>query len=225
MDSKKKELQKITSATKDLLGLKVVEGIKKIPWTIIDLREGELGVEYQIEFAGLTKKWIKGNDPNWSIFEEDSESITQEEREIAKLIDDRIIDNVSGSLEGFESNLIEMADIHVSKSGAWTGGASDCVAVGGFSEEKVMLVHADRTSTLLAKRIINKAPIIYLASEVFFKGGEKAVKNGNVIEIIKMIIEAKKEFNVFKSKQLAISFEGEVFTDFVPKRKKRFINS
>ena len=197
MDSKKKELQKITSATKDLLGLKVVEGIKKIPWTIIDLREGELGVEYQIEFAGLTKKWIKGNDPNWSILEEDSESITQEEREIAKLIDDRIIDNVSGSLDGFESNLIEMADIHVSKSGAWTGGASDCVAVGGFSEEKVMLVHADRTSTLLAKRIINKAPIIYLASEVFFKGGEKAVKNGNVIEIIKVIIEAKKEIQCF----------------------------
>jgi hypothetical protein len=194
-----------------LQGQKVVEDGKNIPWTIIGCRGNGADLEYNIALGTFIDQWVRADDANWSIHEVVP---TEQEQANGALIDSKVAANKQGVIDDFKDNLVQMADMHNSKHGAWSGGASDCVIVGGFTGEKVMMTHADRSSTALAKRIIKNSPVVYLASEIFTKGGLSAAQNGNVNEILAMIHAAKKNFVVFKSKQMAISSSGKVFTSF-----------
>jgi|GEM_PF-5292068 len=204
----------IGDAGKALVGAQVIEDGKKRPWTIKSVRgEGE-ELEYELDLSGLMQQWVKYNDESWSIHEEEEVELDEATLELAELIEGNLHGDIDGEIDSEGFFLVEMADIHNSKNGAWSGGASDCVIVGGFTGEKVMMTHADRTSTALAKNIIAKCPTIYLASEVFGKGGEAAICNGNVREIVDMIVEAGKPLVVFNSTRMAISGAGQVYSSF-----------
>lgn len=210
----------IGAGDKELIGKKVISIGKKQTWVITGVHGEGSELEYHLDLSGLTQKWVKANDEDWSICEKEDAPLTEEELKIATLIESKFETNKEGIIDGYEANLVGMGDIHNSIHGAWSGGASDCVIVGCFTGSKVMMVHADRTTTAVAKSVITNAPVVYLASEVFSKGGLKAISNGNVREILNMIIEYQKDFKVFKSKQMAISPKGEIFTIFkIPESK------
>jgi hypothetical protein len=207
--------RKIGEGGASLIGAKVIETGKKQPWTIKAVRGEGQALEYQIDFAGLMQKWISADDDSWSLHEQAEQAPTEEEIAMAALIDQSMRANAAGAIDDYGKNIVEMADIHVGKMGAWSGGASDCVIVGCYTGSQVMMTHADRVSTALAKRVIQNAQApVYLASEAFSKGGRAAAKNGNVREIVAMVQELGVPFVVFNSKRMAISSTGQVFTDF-----------
>lgn len=99
----------------------------------------------------------------------------------------------------------------------WSGGASDCVIVGGFNGGKAKMVHLDRTSAPG-----DFGPVagwqIYLASEKFTLGEEVAV-DGLVKQVITWLMEKGADVRaIYPTKQLAIDVEGTVLANFDPAR-------
>lgn len=206
--------RKVGDGGTSLIGHKVIEAGKARPWTIKSAQGAGATLQYEIDFGGMVQKWISAHDEAWSLHTEPEPTLSEAELALAAKIDAAMSGNPAGVISGYEANRVDMADIHAASQGAWSGGASDCVIVGGVGGGKVYLTHADRTSTALARRIIQNASTVYLASEAFSRGGQEAIKNGNVQEILAMIVQAGRTFRVFNAKQMAVEPNGNVFTSF-----------
>lgn len=193
------------------IGKFVLQNGKRHPWKIVEYDQNEN--KYHIDLDNLYNKWISADDDNWSIVDKPAEHVlSTEEQTMIGVIERQKQKNIDGEISK-NYTLLYMGEYHQGKS-AWSGGASDCIIVGGYNGTNVILSHIDRTTIDLTKNVIQKVPCVYMASDIFNKAGSEYIKSQLVKSVIGFVMNSNKPFKIFGSTKMAISSKGDIITNF-----------
>jgi hypothetical protein len=190
----------------------------KAPWDIINVKNPGKDIEYQLSMQGLIKKWVRGDDDAWTLFEEEAP-----DQELVTQIEQGLKAGVAADISTWSGKAVFVAQSTWSTSTGeepiiWSGGAADCVIVAGVTGNgQVFLAHVDRLSRSDGAMIISKGKgRVILASTAFSTKG-KGADNANVQYLMEQCAKYKVGPEIYASRQLAVDSEtGEISTAFEP---------
>ncbi|WP_280464693.1 hypothetical protein [Nocardia brasiliensis] len=198
---------------------------------VAEAKQDELGRwRYRLKHKQglIPDRWVNEDDPYQLVAEPTRQP---ESQELSLYLEARLQTSPRGTAGDLLSNqpasqvaaCVGMGEQQKSAGGirvVWSAGAADCIIVGAYSSQRAYLTHVDRTApspAAVSKAIRDLGPAakVFLASQVFSKGGE-AASSGLVQSLVTRLKDDRIDITaIYPSTRLAINADtGTVLADF-----------
>ena len=208
----------------------VKKGPKGAPWKITKTAIKNGLLQYTVEWqGGLISKDVMEDDTEWH--PANPPQLNPREQKTFNYISTRIAQPVVGTVASWiQPN--ESADTAVSKGlkmteeattndtlkYLWTGGAADCVAVGGYNNNVAYLTHADRSSVGSAVQnvlALGNGVQVYLSNQMVQYGAQTAATSGMLQDIVEDLQKNNINAAIYGTGRLALNGStGAVLSQF-----------